>query len=83
MGVKTSGLPCRADLDCEAVYRVTPQDSMDALREAARERNKHELEVHGYTHVATTTLGHSTFAQGPAAPRRRGRRRRDEELNVI
>jgi hypothetical protein len=56
---------------------------MDALREAAARRNAHELEVHGYTHVATTVLGPSTFAQGPAAPRRRGRRRKEEELNVI
>jgi hypothetical protein len=81
-GVRTSGLPCRANHDCEAVYTVTPQDSMDALREAAAERNAHELQVHGYTHVATTTIGPSTFAQGPAA-RKRGRRRREEQLNVI
>jgi len=83
IGVKTSGLPCRADHDCEVVYTVMPQDSMDALREAAARRNAHELEVHGYTHVATTVLGPSTFAQGPGAPRRRGRRRKEEELNVI
>ena len=81
--MKTSGLPCRADHDCEVVYTVTPQDSMDALREAAARRNAHELEVHGYTHIATTVLGPSTFAQGPISPRRRGRRRREEELNVI
>jgi len=62
---------------------VFPQDSMDALREAASKRNAHELEVHGYTHVVTTTFGPSTFAQGPAARRPRGRRRRGEELNVI
>jgi len=55
---------------------------MDALREAASRRNAHELEAHGYTHIVTTTLGPSTFAQGPAA-RRRGRKRREEELNVI
>ena len=83
MGVRTSGLPCRATFDCEVAFRVFPQDSMDALREAASRRNAHELEVHGYTHVATTTLGPSTFGQGPSAPRRRGRRRREEELNVI
>ncbi|HEV8470911.1 MAG TPA: hypothetical protein VGR46_15025 [Candidatus Limnocylindria bacterium] len=65
------------------MFNVTPSDSMDALREAASRRNAHELEAHGYTHVVTTTLGPSTFAQGPAAPRRRGRRRREEELNVI
>ena len=43
----------------------------------------HELEAHQYTHIATTTLGTSTFAQGPGARRPRGRRRKEEELNVI
>jgi hypothetical protein len=81
--MKTSGLPCRANHDCEVVFTVTPQDSMDALREAAAKRNAHELEAHDYTHIATTTLGTSTFAQGPAARRPRGRRRKEEELNVI
>jgi hypothetical protein len=81
--MKTSGLPCRANHDCEVVFTVTPQDSMDALREAAAKRNAHELEAHQYTHIATTTLGTSTFAQGPAARRPRGRRRKEEELNVI
>ena len=81
--MKTSGLPCRASLDCEVAFRVFPQDSMDALREAASKRNAHELEAHGYTHIATTTLGSSTFAQGPAVRRPRGRRRSGEELNVI
>ena len=56
---------------------------MEALREAASRRDAHELEVHDYRHVATTTLsGASTFAQGPAARSRRGRKRSDE-LNVI
>jgi hypothetical protein len=81
--VKTSGLPCRADINCEAVYRAARSDSVESVLEAASERNAHELAVHGYTHVVTTTLGPSTFAQGPSAPRRRGRRRREEELNVI
>jgi hypothetical protein len=81
--MKTSGLPCRANHDCEVVFTVTPQNSMDALREAAAKRNAHELEAHDYTHIATTTLGTSTFAQGPAARRPRGRRRKEEELNVI
>jgi len=81
--MKTSGLPCRANHDCEVVFTVTPQDSMEALREAAAKRNAHELEAHQYTHIATTTLGPSTFAQGPAARRPRGRRRKEEELNVI
>jgi hypothetical protein len=62
---------------------VTRPDSFESLREAAALRDAHELEVHQYTHVATTVLGPSTFAQGPAAARRRGRKRREEELNVI
>ena len=81
--MRTSGLPCRANHDCEVVFTVMPQDSMDALRDAAKARNAHELEAHNYTHIATTVLGPSTFAQGPAAPRRRGRKRKEEELNVI
>ena len=81
--MKTSGLPCRANHDCEVVFTVMPQNSMGALREAAAKRNAHELEAHQYTHIATTTLGPSTFAQGPSAARRRGRRRKEEELNVI
>jgi len=81
--MRTSGLPCRANPDCEAVFSLSHQDSMEALREAASRRDAHELEVHAYRHVATTTLsGASTFAQGPAARGRRGRRR-SEELNVI
>ena len=83
MGVRTNGLPCRADHNCEAVFQAARADTVEAVLEAASRRNAHELEVHGYTHVVTTTLGPSTFAQGPAAPRRRGRRRREEELNVI
>lgn len=56
---------------------------MEALREAASRRDAHELAEHDYRHIATTTLsGASTFAQGPAARSRRGRRR-SEELNVI
>jgi hypothetical protein len=56
---------------------------MEALRDAAKLRDAHELEIHDYRHVATTTLsGASTFAQGPKGPRGRGRRRSDE-VNVI
>ncbi|HKY50470.1 MAG TPA: hypothetical protein VJP45_04370 [Candidatus Limnocylindria bacterium] len=80
--MRTSGLPCRAHPDCEVVFSLSHQDSMEALREAASRRDAHELEQHAYRHVATTTLGGSTFAQGPAARSRRGRRR-SEELNVI
>lgn len=80
--MKTSGLPCRALHDCEAVFTLSNQDSMDALREAADRRNAHELEVHAYTHVVTTLPGATPFAQPAAASRRRGRRR-SEELNVV
>src|SRR4026208_1637158 len=108
--MRTSGLPCRANTDCETVFSPSQQDSMEAprsappspaqpraepvsdragreaveaLREAASRRDAHELEVHEYRHVATTTLsGASTFAQGPAGRRGRGRERA-EELDVI
>ena len=81
--MRTSGLPCRANTECETVFSLSQQDSMEALREAASRRDAHELEMHEYRHVATTTLsGASTFAQGPAARRGRGRKRSDE-LNVI
>jgi len=80
--VKTSGLPCRASLDCENVFTLTAQDSLEALREAASRRDRHELEVHGYRHVATTQLAATPFAQ--SLPARRGRRpRRSEELNTV
>jgi hypothetical protein len=81
--MRTSGLPCRANTECETVFSLSHQDSMEALREAASRRDAHEIEVHDYRHVATTTLsGASTFAQGPGARRGRGRKR-SEELNVI
>ena len=77
-----SGLPCRANPDCEAVFTVAHQDSMDALREAIDRRNAHELEAHGYQHVATPLPGATPFSQPAASARRRGRRR-NEELNVV
>lgn len=80
--MKTSGLPCRATPDCEAVYTLAHQDSMDELRRAAAERDAHELEVHGYRHVPTALPGATPFSQ--ASPVRRGRgRRRDEELSSV
>ncbi len=80
--MKTSGLPCRADPDCDSVVVLTNQDSMDALREAVDRRNAHELEVHGYRHVPSVLPGATPFAQSAVSPRRRGRRK-DEELNVV
>ncbi len=81
--MKTSGLPCRASHDCDEVFTLTHQDSMDALREAAARRDRHELEAHGYRHVATAQLSATPFSQ--SLPSRRGRRgkRRGEELNVV
>jgi hypothetical protein len=81
--MKTSGLPCRANPDCEAVFTLTNQDSMDALREAVDRRNAHEIEVHDYRHVATTLPGATPFSQPATAQRGRRGRRRNEELNVV
>lgn len=77
-----SGLPCRADPDCSAVFALAHQDSMEALREAADRRNAHELEAHGYTHIPSQLPGATPFSQPAVSPRRRGRRK-DEELNVV
>lgn len=69
-------------MECEAVFVLSHQDSMDALREAAERRNAHEQEVHGYTHVMTQLPGATPFSQPAVSPRRRGRKK-DEELNVV
>lgn len=53
---------------------------MDALREAAGRRDRHELEAHGYRHVATTQLAATPFAQSLPARRGRRARRSEEEL---
>jgi len=79
--VKSSGLPCRATPDCEFVFAVAHQDSMQALRDAAARRDAHELEAHGYKHIATATAQATPFAQSTPSPRRRGRR--NEELNTV
>jgi hypothetical protein len=77
-----SGLPCRANPDCESIFVLSHQDSMEALREAAERRNAHELEAHGYTHVPSQLPGATPFSQPAVSPRRRGRRK-NEELNVV
>lgn len=81
MGMRTSGLPCRATPDCVSVFSLTHQDSMDALREAVARRDAHELEAHAYRHVAIALPGATPFAQSAA---RRGRRvRRSGELDPV
>ncbi len=79
--MKSSGLPCRATPDCEFVFAVAHQDSMTALREAAARRDAHELEAHGYRHVAIANTQATPFSQSAPSPRRRGRR--GEELNIV
>ena len=74
IGVKTSGLPCRASHDCDAVFTLTRQDSMDALKEAAAGRDAHELAAHGYRHVVPPLPGATPFSR--SAPARHGERRR-------
>jgi hypothetical protein len=54
---------------------------MQALKDAAARRDAHELEVHGYKHIATATAQATPFAQSTPSPRRRGRR--SEELNTV
>ncbi len=81
MGVKTSGLPCRATHDCDSVFTLTHQDSMDALREAVVRRDTHELEAHGYRHVVPVLPGATPFSQ-PAVRGRRGRKR-SEDLTAV
>lgn len=80
--MKTSGLPCRADLDCDVVITLTRHDSMEALGEAAARRDAHEIEVHGYHHVVRELPGATPFAQASAVRRRRAGRR-GEEIGVV
>ena len=51
-GFARSGLWCRAD--CGSVFRPYI-DTVEAIREAAAERDAHEVGVHGYHHVAMDT----------------------------
>lgn len=81
MGVRTSGLPCRATPDCDTVFTLTHQDSMDALKEAADRRNAHEIAAHDYRHVVRELPGATPFSQ--STPKRRGPRRRNAELDPV
>ena len=71
--MKTSGLLCRATPDCDAVFTPADQSTMPALLDAAKRRDAHEVEVHGYHHRATA-IEKPNFAAGP---RPRARRSRD------
>lgn len=82
IGMKTSGLPCRATHDCESVFTLTHQDSMDALKQAAARRDAHELAAHGYRHVVPPQPGATPFSQSASA-RRGPRRRRTGELDPV
>ena len=70
--MKTSGLPCRATHDCEAVFSPADDKTLKLLLAAAAERDAHELAVHGYAHKVVDVLK-PDFAAGP-----RGRRPRKE-----
>lgn len=58
------GLPCRFPDGCpdEFVARLTHTDDLDALHWAARERDKHEQDSHGYVHPPpVVTKWHSPY----------------------
>lgn len=69
--MKTSGLPCRATHDCEAVFTPADDKTLKLLLAAAAERDAHELAVHSYTH-RVIEVGKPDFAAGP-----RGRRKKE------
>lgn len=79
--MKTSGLPCRATLDCEAVFTVARSDSMESLKEAGSLRDSHEVQVHGYRHVIRDVAAATPFSQAGSV--RRGRPKRSEELSPV
>src|SRR5204863_8511454 len=70
--MKTSGLPCRATMDCDVVFTPADDKTLKLLLAAAAERDAHELAVHGYTH-RIIDVAKPDFAAGP-----RGRRPRKE-----
>ena len=49
------GLPCRADQACRFTAEVLSNNSMEAMTQAASQRNGHELRVHGYVHAYIPT----------------------------
>lgn len=48
------GLPCR--VDCGQSFAPLRGDTTEALRDAALERDGHELTVHGYVHPVISPL---------------------------
>ena len=69
--MKTSGLPCRATMDCDSVFSPADDKTLKLLLEAAALRDAHELAVHGYTH-RIIDVAKPDFAAGP-----RGRRKKE------
>lgn len=69
--MKTSGLPCRATMDCDAVFSPADDKTLKLLLAAAAERDAHELAVHGYKH-RVIDVAKPDFAAGP-----RGRRKKE------
>lgn len=69
--MKTSGLPCRATMDCDSVFSPADDKTLKLLLEAAALRDAHELAVHGYTH-RVIDVAKPDFAAGP-----RGRRKKE------
>lgn len=69
--MKTSGLPCRATMDCDAVFSPADDKTLKLLLAAAAERDAHELAVHSYTH-RVIDVAKPDFAAGP-----RGRRKKE------
>ena len=69
--MKTSGLPCRATMDCDSVFSPADDKTLKLLLEAAALRDAHELAVHGYIH-RVIDVAKPDFAAGP-----RGRRKKE------
>ena len=75
--MKTSGLLCRADQACEAVFSPNDQKSLESLLQAAARRDAHELQAHDYRHRPAVQHG-PIFGAGPRGPRGRRRQSTDE-----
>lgn len=78
--MKTSGLPCRATHDCDAVFIPADPNSVPSLLASAAERNEHELKTHDYRHKVTE-FAKPDFSKGPAV--RRGRPKKTQEEPTI